>query len=221
MKVLFALLGCTLLTVKVGAQTKPAPRAKENLGHLHHPIATSSLEAQRLFDEGLTLVYAFNHEEAIRPFERAASLDAKAAMPLWGIALALGPNINLDVDPERERKAYEAKQKALALSETAPENERAYIAALSKRYSDDPNADLKRLAVNYANAMREVYRRYPDDLDAAALFAESLMDLHPWQLWTLDGRPNENTAEIVSVLEEALRRDPTHVGANHYYIHTL
>ena len=220
-KGLLAIVVVLLLAEELGAQSKPAPQQKENLGRLHHPITTSSPEARRLFDEGLTLVYAFNHEKAIRRFERAASLDPKAAMPLWGIAPALGPNINLDVDPEREKKAYDAEQRALALSAALPEHEQAYIAALLKRYSNDPRADLKRHAVDYANGMREVYRQSPDDIDAAALLAESLMSLHPWQLWSLDGRPNENTDEIIAVLEAALRRDPTHVGANHYYIHTL
>ena len=210
-----------LLVPAVFAQKKAPSALHENLGALHHTIHTSNPETQRLFDQGLTFVYAFNHDEAIRRFQRAAALDPKAAMPLWGIALALGPNINLDVDPAREKQAFEAEQRALALAESAPENERAYIDALRRRYSTDPNADLKQLALNYANAMRELSRRYPDDLDAATLFAESLMDLHPWRFWTIDGEPGENTREIMTVLEGVLRRDPSHLGANHYYIHTL
>jgi tetratricopeptide (TPR) repeat protein len=221
MKHIYLLIACLLVLPGLRAQSKPAAAARENLGHLHHPIETASPEAQRLFDEGLTLVYGFNHEEAIHRFQRAAALDPKTAMPLWGIALGLGPNINLDVDPEREKQAYAAEQKALAKVSSAPESERAYIEALAKRYSNDPKADLRRLAVDYANAMREVSRSHPDDLDAAALFAESLMDLHPWQLWTLDGKPGENTEEIISVLEATLRRDPNHIGANHYYVHTM
>src|SRR5436190_204492 len=191
------------------------------LGRHHHPIATSSVEAQKFFDEGLTLIYAFNHDEAIRSFERASALDPAAAMPYWGIAVALGPNINMDVDPAGEKKAYEAAQKALTMRERAPESERAYIDALGKRYSIDPKADLKKLAVEYKDAMGELARRYPDDLDAATLYAESMMDLRPWQLWTADGKPAEGTAEIVAVLESVLKRDPQHVGANHYYIHTV
>lgn len=215
------LVACLLVPLSLRAQSKSAAPVREDLGNLHHPIKTANPEAQRLFDEGLTLVYGFNHEEAIRRFQRATALDPKTAMPLWGIALALGPNINLDVDPDREKQAYAAEQKALALASAAPESERAYIEALAKRYSSDPKADLRRLAVDYASAMREVLHNHPDDLDAAALFAESLMDLHPWQLWTLDGKPGENTEEIISVLEVALRRDPNHIGANHYYIHTM
>jgi hypothetical protein len=140
-------------------------------------------------------------------------------MPHWGIALALGPNINQDVDPDREKAAYEAAERALTLAQRAPENERAYVAALVKRYSNDPKADLKALAVQYKDAMRAVVQRYPDDLDAATLYAESLMDLHPWQLWSTTGAPTEGTLEIISALESVLARDANHVGANHYYIH--
>ena len=142
-------------------------------------------------------------------------------MAHWGIALALGPNINLDVDPEREKAAYEAAQKALALAANAPENERAYIAAVAKRYSNDPKADLKQLAVDYKNAMGRLVTSYPDDLDAATLYAESAMNLRPWQLWTADGKPAEGTEEIVAMLESVLRRDPNHIGAIHYYIHAV
>jgi tetratricopeptide (TPR) repeat protein len=189
------------------------------LGQHHHTISTKSPEAQRFFDQGLTLVFAFNHEEAARAFRRASELDPQSAMAFWGVALALGPCINLDVDPPHEKAAYEAVQKALSLAPGATESERAYIQALAKRYSADPKVDLRKLDVEYANAMGEVSKHYPDDLDAVTLYAESLMDLHPWKLWTLDGRPTEGTEEIVAVLESVLRRDPYHLGANHYYIH--
>lgn len=191
------------------------------MGSHHHPVSTTNKEAQAFFDQGLSFVYAFNHAEAIRSFQRAAELDPKLAMAHWGIALALGPNINLDVDPEREKAAYEAAQKALTLSKNAPENERAYIEALVKRYSIEPGADLKKLAVDYHNAMGEVVKRFPDDLDAATLYAESGMNLRPWQLWTADGKPAEGTEEIIGVLESVLRRDPNHFGAIHYYIHAV
>ncbi|HCX31232.1 MAG TPA: hypothetical protein DHU55_15915 [Blastocatellia bacterium] len=191
------------------------------MGSHHHPVSTIDPQAQKFFDQGFAFVYAFNHDEAIRSFKRAAELDPKLAMAYWGIALSLGPNINLDVDPEREKAAYDATQKALSLAGGAPQNERAYIEALAKRYSVDPKADLKKLAVDYKNAMGELVKRYPDDLDAATLYAEAAMDLRPWQLWTTDGAPAEGTEEIVATLESVLRRDPNHIGAIHYYIHAV
>jgi hypothetical protein len=189
------------------------------MGQHHHRISTKNSEAQRFFDQGLTLVFAFNHEEAARSFRRAAELDPQSAMAFWGVALAMGPCINLDVDPPHEKAAYEAVQKSLSLAPGATERERAYIQALAKRYSSDSKVDLRKLDAEYAKAMRELSKHYPDDLDAATLYAESLMDLHPWKLWTLDGRPTEGTEEILAVLESVLRRDPNHLGANHYYIH--
>jgi tetratricopeptide (TPR) repeat protein len=200
------------------AQSQP-PVLMSGLGEHHHTISTNNPEAQQFFDQGLSLLFAFNHEESVRAFRRASELDPQSAMAFWGIALALGPCINLDVDPPHEKAAYEAVQRALSLAPLATERERAYIQALSKRYSLEPNVDLRKLDVQYANAMRELHQHYPDDLDAAALYAESLMDLHPWKQWTLDGRPTEATEEILAVLESVLRRDPNHIGANHYYVH--
>lgn len=202
------------------SETKPVFLVT-GLGDHHHPVSTQNEEAQLFFDQGLKWIFAFNHDEAVRSFKRAAELDPQLAMAYWGIAYALGPNINLDVDLEREKAAYEATQKALTLASKAPEHERAYIEALAKRYSIDPNADLKKLAVDFKNAMGELARRYPDDLDAATLYAESAMDLRPWQLWNKDGTPAEGTEEIVAVLESVLRRNPNHIGANHYYIHAV
>src|SRR2546425_3480947 len=150
------------------AQSKP-PALMSGIGRHHHIISTKSSEAQRFFDQGLTLVFAFNHEEAARSFRRAAELDPQAAMAYWGVALALGPCINLDVDPPHEKAAYEAVQKAISLSPGATESERAYIQALAKRYSADPGVNLRKLDADYAQAMRELSRRYPDDLDAATL----------------------------------------------------
>jgi tetratricopeptide (TPR) repeat protein len=167
------------------------------------------------------MIYGFNHEEAVRSFKRAAELDPQMAMAWWGVAYALGPNINYEVDPDHERSAFDAVQKALALTKDAPANERAYIEALAKRYSNDPKADLKKLAVDYKNAMGELSRKYPDDLDAATLYAESMMDLRPWQLWSADGKPAEGTEEVIAVLESVLKRNPNHPGAIHYYIHAV
>jgi len=200
------------------AQSNP-PALLPGLGQHHHTISTKNPEAQRFFDQGLTLVFGFNHEEAVRAFRRASELDPQSAMAFWGVALALGPCISLDVDPPREKAAYEAVQKALLLAPSATERERAYVQALSRRYSPDPKVDLRKLDAEYADAMRELSKHYPDDIDAATLYVESLMDLHPWKLWSLDGHPTEGTEEIVAVLESVLRRDPNHLGANHYYIH--
>ena len=202
------------------ASEQPVTLAK-GLGSMHHPVSTTNAEAQKFFDQGLTYVFAFNHEEAVRSFKRATELDPQLAIAYWGIALALGPNINLDVDPAREKAAYEAVQKALSLSSKASEIERAYIDALAKRYSIAQGADLRKLAVDYKNAMGGLQKRYPDDLDAATLYAESAMDLRPWQLWSNDGKPAEGTEEIIAVLESVLRRDPNHIGAIHYYIHAV
>ncbi|MDM9582574.1 MULTISPECIES: hypothetical protein [unclassified Nostoc] len=191
------------------------------LGTIHHPVSTSNPQAQKFFDQGLNLIYAFNHDEALRSFQYAAKLDPHLAIAYWGVALALGPNINSPIDPNRELAAYQAVQQALAVSTQASTQERDYITALAKRYSQDTDADLYQLAVDYAKAMGNLVKRYPDDLDAATLYAESLMDLHPWQHWTKDGQPQPDTEEIVAILESVLKRNPNHAGANHYYIHAV
>ncbi len=169
------------------------------------------------------MLFGFNHEEAYRAFEKAAQLDPKAAMPHWGMALVTGANYN-DVEPEANRlkKARAEVDKALALSSTGPENERAYVEALAKRYVADPaSADKAALARDYNAAMRALSQKYPDDLDAATLYAESGMNLRPWKLYGADGTPAEGTEEIVAVLESVLKREPNHPGANHYYIHAV
>jgi tetratricopeptide (TPR) repeat protein len=204
-----------------GAPADEGPRLVSGLAPHHHPIATDSAEAQAFFDQGFAWVFAFNHDEATRSFERAAQLDPKSPMPQWGIAWSVGPNYNLDIDDPRAVQASQAIARAKELAADAPPHERAYVEAMAVRYSPDPKADRKRLARKYATAMRDLSRRYPDDLDAATLYAESLMNLSPWKLWTLDGKPGKDTAEIVRVLESVLRRDPSHVGANHYYIHAV
>ncbi|QLE47179.1 hypothetical protein FD724_02880 [Nostoc sp. C057] len=203
------------------AQARQPYTLISGLGAIHHPVSTTNAQAQEFFDQGLNLIYAFNHDEAVRSFQHAAKLDPHLAIAYWGIALALGPNINLEIDPNRELAAYQAVQQALALSTKASNQERDYITALAKRYSQDPGADLYQLAVDYAKAMATLVELYPDDLDAATLYAESLMDLHPWQHWTKDGKPQPDTEKIVAILESVLKRNPNHTGANHYYIHAV
>jgi len=227
MKLLTVALTLTLMPALGFAQQhhgKPSAQPMilmPGMGNLHHPISTQSAQAQRFFDQGLTLVYAFNHEDAVRSFKRAAELDPQSPMPWWGVALAVGPNYNEDVNPEREKEAYDAIQKARALDANVPHTERDYVEALARRYTNDSKADYKALAVDYKNAMRELFARYPDDPDAGTLFAESMMDLHPWQLWTADGKPTEDTEEILATLRHVLRHFPNHVGANHFYVHAV
>jgi tetratricopeptide (TPR) repeat protein len=204
--------------VPAGENTPPL---FNNLGTLHHPISTSSPKAQQYFDQGLRLVFAFNHEEAINSFKQAARLDQKAAMPYWGIALALGPNINLPMSPEAEKQAYDAVQKARALASNATPEEQAYIEALAARYSAAPDAKRDALDAAYADAMAKVWARYPKDADAGALYAEAMMDQQPWDYWTSDGQPKGNATQIVATLERTLQLNPNHLGACHYYIHAV
>ena len=193
----------------------------QGLGDLHHPVSTKNPEAQQFFDQGLRLIYAFNHDEAARSFQHAAELDPKLAMAYWGIAEAVGPNYNDPASEDRFKQAHEAIQKGVELSAGASASEKAYINAMAKRFPADPKSDLRKAAEDYRDAMREVAKTYPDDLDAATLFAESGMDLHPWGLWNQDGTPQEGTDEIVSTLESVIKRDPNHMGAVHYYIHAV
>ena len=217
------------LSLLGGSCAKPENSAKpestvllfDNLGTHHHAVSTSNETAQKYFDQGLRFVYGFNHEEAERAFREAARLDPNLAMAWWGIAYSLGPNYNLPMDASRNTAAVEAVQKAQALQAGASEGERAYIQAIATRYSSDPSAKRADLDRAYSAAMKELHAKYPDDTDAAVLYAESLMDLKPWQLWTKDSKPEEGTSEILSVLESVLARDPDNPGANHYYIHAI
>jgi hypothetical protein len=204
------------------APTAAAPAVKPlSYGQHHHPIRTSNPEAQRAFDQGMAQAYGFNHEAAIRSFERASQLDPATPMPHWGRAWALGPNYNLDIDDPRAKAAFEAIARARELANNSTDVEREYVEALAVRYSNDMKADRAALARAYSKAMGELSARHPDDLDAAALYAESLMNLAPWKLWTLDGKPGENTERIVAILESVLTRNPNHLGANHFYIHAV
>ena len=189
----------------------------------HHAVSTKSKEAQRFFDQGLGLIYALDYNEAANSFRRAASVDPTMAMAYWGISYALGSDYYYHTagDPARERAAYEALQQAVTLSAHGPEVERGYISALGTRYCNCSNPDRQKQAVDFKDAMRHLAQAYPDDLDAATLYAQSIMNLSPWDLWNLDGSPREGTPEILSALESVLKRDPNHLGAIHYYIHAV
>src|SRR5947207_1444034 len=177
---------CGAMVSIAATKNEPGPRLMPGLGDVHHPVSTKNREAQQFFDQGMKLVYGFNHDEARRSFQRAAGLDPKLAMAWWGVALTLGPNYNLPVDLEREKAGYDAVQRAVSLQENASEPERAYINALTVRYSNDPHVDLHALDRAYKEAMGKLAARYPDDLDAVTLYAESAMNLNPWKLWTAD-----------------------------------
>ena len=226
MKLLTAAWVGLCLTISVVAQnhTMEAPKPvtmMTGLGDLHHPVSTKNAEAQQFFDQGLRLIYAFSHDEAARSFQKASELDPKLAMAYWGVAEAVGPNYNDPASEDRFKQAHEAIQKAVDLGSGAGDSERAYIAAMAKRFPADPKADLRKAAEDYRDAMREVVKNFPDDLDAATLFAEAGMNLHPWGLWHPDGTPEAGTEEIVATLESVIKRDPNHLGAIHYYIHAV
>jgi tetratricopeptide (TPR) repeat protein len=229
MKVVIRVLIALVLCGSITAQQHPMhnqPTTKKatlmaGLGDLHHPVSTSNPEAQKFFDQGMRLIYAFNHEEAAGSFERAAELDPKLAMAYWGLAEAVGPNYNDPADPDRYKKAHEAIANAEKLAANASPNEKAYIAAMALRFPADPAADHRLAAERYRNAMGDVVKQFPDDLDAATLFAEAGMDLHPWGLWHPDGTPEAGTEDIVAALESVIKRDPNHMGAIHYYIHAV
>lgn len=201
-------------------QTKEAPLFT-NLGILDFPITTNSNLAQKYFNQGVILAYGFNHEEAFRSFEEAARLDSNCAMAYWGMAYVLGPNINLPMDAGVVHTAYEAIQKAISLLDNETEKEKDFVMALSKRYSNEVLEDRTPLDQAYSDAMRNLTTKYPDDPDAATMFAESIMDLHPWDYWLKDGTPQPWTTELLSVLESVIRRNPDHHGANHLYIHAV
>ncbi len=198
---------------------KPAPLFN-NLGGHQHSITTASMDAQRYFNQGLTLGFAFNHAEAERSFRHAARLDPQCAMCWWGVAFVLGPNINKTMDRAAVAPTWEAVQKAQSLATRTTPREQAYIAALAQRYAKEPPADRAPLDTAFANAMRDLAQQYPDDLDASALFAEALMDRTPWTYYDNNGTPlRPETTEIVTTLESVLRRDPKHAWAIHLYIH--
>ena len=197
----------------------------EGLGDFHRPAGTASKEAQAYFDQGMRLLWAFNHDEATRSFARAAEIDPNCAMCLWGVALTLGPNYNMPMMAEaRAKVGYDAIRRAQALSGKASPVDQAMIAALAKRFDGAKPVDPSNygaLLLAFANGMRKAAHRFPNDLDLQVLFAESMMNLNPWKLWNADGTPAAGTPEIVSTLETVLAKAPSHPGANHYYIHAV
>jgi hypothetical protein len=221
-------LACGSTTTQgVSEKTAAAPQDAERpalldgLGSHHRPITTRSPEAQRYFDQGLALIYGFNHDAAIRAFDHALALDPTCAMCAWGKATALGPNINLPLGPAAAEDAYAAAQRALSLAPNAAPVEQELIRAVAARYQPTYAENRAALDLAYANAMREVQRHHPEDVDVAVLTAEALMNLYPWSYWTDDAKPKEHTAELVALLEWAMEKEPTHLGANHYYIHAM
>ncbi|WP_332803931.1 tetratricopeptide repeat protein [Sphingomonas sp. RT2P30] len=200
-------------------------RLFDGLGSFHRPIATAVPDAQRYFDQGMRLLWAFNHDEAARSFARASELDPHCALCFWGLGLALGPNYNMPMMAEpRARVAWDALGKARALAPQASPAEQALIAALGRRYAGptplDPTNEAPLLAA-YVGAMRDAARRFPADDDIQTMYAEALMNITPWKLWRADGTPAPGTTEIVATLERVLARNPGHPGANHYYIHAV
>ena len=204
---------------KPNAAGQIAPRL-QNLGSYTFPVTTKNARAQLFVNQGVNLSYAFNHAESGRAFREAARLDPNLAMAYWGQALVLGPNINAAMEPTDEGPAFDAIKKAVALKAHASPRERAFIEALAARYTGKPEDRVARDR-HYAEAMAKVHKAYPNDLDAAVLYVESLMDLRPWGYWMRDGQPHAGTAEIVALTEDVIRRHPKHPGALHMYIHLM
>jgi tetratricopeptide (TPR) repeat protein len=192
-----------------------------DLGSFTRKVSTRNETAQKYFSQGMTLTFGFNHAEAARSFREAARLDPQCAACYWGVALVLGPNINLGMQDGDIPEAYSASRKALELAGNASPQERDLIEALVKRYADKPVESRAALDKAYADAMREVARKYPDDADVLALFAESIMDLSPWDYWLPDNKPKDTTVEMVAALERSMQINPDHPGALHYYIHAM
>jgi tetratricopeptide (TPR) repeat protein len=208
--------------VYMGEADKPGAPVFKGLGSHHHKITTKSARTQLLFDQGVNLTFGFNHAEAIRSFREAARLDPHCAMCWWGVAFALGPNINLPMPGDAVKPAWTALQNAITLKRYASPEERAWIDALAVRYSSNPDADRAALDEDFARAMGDVWKRYPNDLDAGTFYAEAMMDTQPWDYWEQDGvTPKGHALAIVATLESVIKRSPNHPGALHLYIHAV
>ncbi|HNR23586.1 MAG TPA: hypothetical protein PKL49_11260 [Steroidobacteraceae bacterium] len=219
--------GFWLIRSQQGATAPPLPDSGpvgatllEGLGNYSMPVTSDHPEVQRWFDQGLMLTYGFNHDAAERSFLKAAELDPECAMCWWGAALVLGPHVNAGMDPANVPLAMERIRRAQQAT-GASERERAYIEALSTRYAAEPGDDRRPLDEAYAAAMAQLVAQYPDDLDAATMHVEALMDLQPWDYWDAEGNPRGNSAEIVSRLEAVIARNPDHAGALHLYVHAV
>jgi len=197
---------------------KKAPLFK-GLEGINFPITTKSKEVQRYFDQGLMLSFGFNHAESARTFFEATRLDPKCAMSWWGFAYVLGPNYNSGMEKDNYQRAFDAVKKAKLYANSCTAKEKDLIEALTKRYSNDTTVVRTVLDSAYAVAMRKVYKKYPNDATIGSLFAESLMDMHPWNLWNKDGTAQPWTPEIMKVLKKCIQIEPKHAGANHFYIH--
>ncbi|WP_058104277.1 hypothetical protein [Maribacter dokdonensis] len=194
----------------------------DGLDVMEFPVTTNDRLAQKYINQGMVLAYGFNHSEAARSFYYATKLDPDCAMAYWGFAYVLGPNYNAGMEPDNYQRAYDAVQKAKELaSKNASQKEKDLINALSKRYVQFPVEDRSELDLEYSNALREVYNKYSYDADVAALYAESIMDMFPFDLWDENGNPRERTNEVVQVVNKALEIDPKHPGAHHFKIHML
>ena len=202
------------------SQNTPAPLFK-GFDLLSYPITTKSSDAQKYFNQGLLLAYAFNHAEAARSFFHATRLDSTCAMCHWGYAFVLGPNYNAGMDPGHYERAYAAMEKANANAASCTPKEKALIHAMTQRYTKEPPEDRRLLDSAFMEAMKLIHKQYPDDVDVAAIYAESLMDMHPWDLWDKQGRAKPWTPEIIKAIEVAITTNPNHPGGHHYYIHAL
>jgi len=198
----------------------PAPRFK-GMGRHHHPVTTKWELAQRYFDHGLTLCFNFNHAEAIRSFSAAAQIDPDCAMAYWGIAFAHGPHVNAPMDTNAVPGTWEALQKAIALKPRVSERERDYIDALAKRYTNELLTNRSHLDKAFAEAMGNVAKKHPDDIDAQVLYAEALMDTSPWNYWQEDMTPKPEARLALTAIESVLKRVKAHSGADHLYIHLV
>ena len=219
-----AVLGVLFLLGAGSPSAQPGrPLAPElsGLGSLHYQVTTGLPKAQQFFDQGLRLLYAFNHTESLRAFEEAARLDPRMAMAYWGQAMVLGPNLNAPLTPENGARAYAAIRRGATLADAASPRERDLVQALAARYAADPKAARAPLDRAYADAMRTVAARYPDNPEVQTIFADALMNTMPWDYWLKDGTAKPETQAVISTLERVIAAHPDHPGAHHYYIHVL